>query len=352
MRHCRHRTVNIFGWAGDDSGCGWHRIRQPFAELENHGYTTRNLTQKPGRLSIRRHFQFDEHPPDLIVGQRIVLPEMLAVWRRLRAHAPLVHELDDDLFHVDARNITAAHVYSRQSVRDTLRHSTWMADLVTVSTEPLADLMVEECDISRDKVVVVPNCVNDELFTIDRKRNDRVTIGYSGGGSHDRDFEMVKQPLRRILDRNPDVMLHSLGHDHRPVVQRPGRVRFSRWNDSIQAYWRAIDFDIALGPLAHTKFNESKSALRALEMGALGIPIVASDEPPYREVVVDGETGFLVRDMSSGPKSWEGRLRTLINDAELREQMGKAAKERVQARWAISVGWRAWDEAYRRLVKG
>lgn len=286
------------------------------------------------------------------MGQRIVIPEMLAVWRRLRKFSPLVHELDDDLLHVDSRNITAAHLYAKQSVRDTLRHSTWLSDLITVSTEPLADLMVEECQISPDKVVVIPNCVDDELFTIDRKRSERLTIGFTGGGSHDRDFEMIRQPVRRILDRHPDVMFHSLGHDHRPMIRRPAQMRYTRWKDSIREYWRSIDFDIALGPLAHTKFNESKSALRALEMGSLGIPIVASDEPPYREVVVDGETGFLVRDVSSGPRSWEGRIRTLINDEELRLQMGKAAKERVQARWSISLGWQAWDEAYRRVLKG
>ena len=41
--------------------------------------------------------------------------------------------------------------------------------------------------------------------------------------------------------------------------------------------------------------DQSKSAIRAIEYGALGIPVVASDVGPYRDHIVDGVTGYLIR---------------------------------------------------------
>lgn len=342
-----NRTMRIFAWSGDSSGCGYYRLRLPYAELEKHGHSTRVLTQKPGALHLKNDFQLDNQPADVIVGQRIVLPEFIPIWRRLRVWAPLVQELDDDLFHVDRRNQQAAVLYSREGVRETLRHCSWIADLVTVSTAPLKQVMIEECDLDPDKIVVIENRVDASLFEMERTRRDRVVIGWAGGGSHDQDFEEIHRPLRRILDRTPNVEFHCVGHDFRSLIRRPN-VRFTMWKDNMDEYLRGIDFDIGLVPLAHTTFNKSKSALKILEYSALGIPAVASDEPPYRDAIIDGETGFLV----DSSWKWEKRIRELIADEELRTQMGKAAREHVRRRWSIADGWQDWERAYARIARG
>jgi len=152
------------------------------------------------------------------------------------------------------------------------------------------------------------------------------------------------------LDRHPQVRFHELGHNFNRLVRRPEQTVQTRWIDGVENYWRAIDFDIALAPLAHTLFNASKSALRAIEMGALGIPVIASDEPPYREVIVPGETGFLVDHAADW--QWAKYTAMLINEPEMREQMGKAARERVKAHWSMADGWADWERAYQRVAKG
>jgi glycosyltransferase involved in cell wall biosynthesis len=291
-------------------------------------------------------FGLPDMPVDVIVGQRMVLPEMLPVWRSLKRFGPLVHELDDDLFHIDQRNIQAATLYRRESVRDTLRHTSQIADMLTVSTEPLKKIMAEEADIDPDKIVVVPNMIDGGMFDIDRPRRDRLTIGWAGGGSHDRDMEQLHKPLRKILDRNPAVDFHNIGHDFRKLVRREN-MRYTPWAVDIPTYWRTIDFDIGVVPLAHTIFNQSKSGLKILELSALGIPVIAMDSPPYRDVVVDGETGFLV----DSAWQWVKRMQQLIDDDELREQMGKAGREYVRRHWSIADGWKLWEEAYRRVVR-
>jgi glycosyltransferase involved in cell wall biosynthesis len=92
-------------------------------------------------------------------------------------------------------------------------------------------------------------------------------------------------------------------------------------------------------------FNSSKSFVKAAELGALGIPVIASDVPAYREYVIDGVTGFLV----STQKQWRARLRELAADEALRESMGAKAKE-LAAQHTVEGNWRRWADAYTPLL--
>jgi outer membrane protein OmpA-like peptidoglycan-associated protein len=90
------------------------------------------------------------------------------------------------------------------------------------------------------------------------------------------------------------------------------------WQQDVGDYYKGVDFDIAIAPSADQLFNRSKTWIRALEMGALGIPIVAQNRLPYSDYVIDGVTGFLV----NTEEEWHDRLTELINDPEMRAEMG------------------------------
>jgi len=169
-------------------------------------------------------------------------------------------------------------------------------------------------------------------------------VGWAGGFTHLQDLVLIQQPLKDLLNgltEPPD--LHMVGHDYRPLVGHRGR--FTDWQPNIWDYYEQIDFDIALAPLHDTPFNRCRSPIKALEMAALGIPVVASDIDPYREFVVDGVTGFLCRTEAD----WYGRLRDLVHDQAMREEMGAKAKA-VAAGWTIQTGWRRWADAYEALA--
>jgi glycosyltransferase involved in cell wall biosynthesis len=150
---------------------------------------------------------------------------------------------------------------------------------------------------------------------------------------------MVAPQLRRFFERNPAVEWHNVGTDFRSYMKLGGR--HTPWQSDMWDYYRSIDFDIGLAPLVDMPFNRSKSAIKALEYAALGIPVIASDREPYRPFVLDGVTGYLVRD----EHEWTKRLRELVNDDAMREEMGRKAKEHASA-WTIQKGWRLWEQAY------
>lgn len=73
--------------------------------------------------------------------------------------------------------------------------------------------------------------------------------------------------------------------------------------------------------------------LTVLEAAACGTPAVASDVPGLRDSVRDGETGLLVA--SGDAAAFAKGLRRLLDDAALRERMGRAAFDHAS--------WFDWD---------
>jgi glycosyltransferase involved in cell wall biosynthesis len=178
-----------------------------------------------------------------------------------------------------------------------------------------------------------------------------VTVGYQGGKSHLVDMCAIQDELAGVLDANPDVDLHMIGEDFTPLawVRRPWleeRCRFTRWSDDVGDYYRAVDFDIAIAPLADRPFNRAKSHLKALEAAARGIPVIAQDMEPYREFVKDGVTGYLVR---TG-EEWTKRLTELIHDEQARDELGGNARELARAH-TIQGNWHLFEKAYEEAAR-
>jgi len=319
--------LSVFGFE-DGHACGYYRIRQPFDQLQKAGH------------DVDTNHGSDERCEDyrIIVGQRISKADALPVWRRLAARHKLVYETDDDVFTIDTWNV-AAHFTHSPEVIDAVEFAATVSHMVTVSTEPLAEVMRRY----NDNVVVLPNHIDAGLLDIDRPRRDRVTVGWAGGDSHLRDFDMVAPQLRRFLERNPAVDFHNIGTSFLKPMKLPGR--HTGWHADVWDYYRSIDFDVGIAPLVDMPFNRSKSWIKALEYAALGIPVIASDSEPYRPFVVDGVTGWLVR----SDHEWGKRLYELCNDTGMREEMGRAAKARA-AEWTIQRGWPMWEAAYRSLM--
>ena len=73
-------------------------------------------------------------------------------------------------------------------------------------------------------------------------------------------------------------------------------------------------YDIGVMPMPNTKWTQGKCALKALQYMALGLPAVASPIGANREVIVDGESGFL----PETPDAWSQTLERLIEHVPAR----------------------------------
>lgn len=302
----------IFGWGADRSACNWYRIELPLAEYNRRGGNAEWSTEMPLWVPT---------DADVVIGQRVALPEATSVWQQLchLGRSLMVLELDDDLWNIPPSNTKAHKVFTPQLLEN-LRRNIEASDVVTVTTEVLA----ERVSPWNRNVVVVPNRVPAWLLEHQRPRRDEFTVGWAGSPSHEMDWMDVGPQIGRFLKRNPDVGVHLMGASFKSMLSWDrSRVRLDRWIDSLPDYYRALDFDVALAPLLPHVFNRGKSAIRLVEMAALGIPVVASNNGPYEDASLHGVRGFLV----NTDHEWGSYLRQLAQDDDLRTEMGRNARQ-------------------------
>jgi glycosyltransferase involved in cell wall biosynthesis len=222
------------------------------------------------------------------------------VWNIDPSHHPDIyyHLTDPAWIHQMERDIAASHV-------------------VTVTTDGLA----EKVSRFNSNVVVVPNRVPAWWLDYHQQnpapRGPMLTIGWQGTYGHRMDWYNAAPHIGRVLSRHANVEAHMMGSLFEPMHYWT-KTFFTPWTDVVDDYWRMVDFDIGLAPLRDHPFNWCKSSLKALEYGAMGIPVVASAVGPYLDYVRHGETGFLVRE----DHEWGEYLDQLIEDADLRAELG------------------------------
>jgi glycosyltransferase involved in cell wall biosynthesis len=135
-----------------------------------------------------------------------------------------------------------------------------------------------------------------------------------------------------IADRHRHARLHIFGADGgenaRRLVARAEEVGVARrivWHGFVAARSNIYPLiDICVIP---SRVDES-FGLTALEAAFFGLPAIATRKGGLPEIVVDGETGFIVDAQS--PAQLADRLDRLLADPQLRRRMGAAARARAQ----------------------
>jgi len=328
------KTLTIGAIPHSFDGSSYYRIWLPFRHLDLNSHHE-CLVAPPGSPMPNER---EASGADAIVFQRPAGKAGAKMLESLMGHTKLIYEIDDDMLNATSSGLP--HLVNEQA-RASIKRCLRLCDVVTTSCEHLAEIVKPY----NDNIVVLQNHVKAGLLEMQRPKRDKLTIGWAGGTSHGWDMMEVAAPLKNVLADNPDVDMHFVGADHSHLLGR--QWRWSMWQPDVGDYYKNIDFDIAIAPSGDQLFNRSKTWLRALEMGALGIPIVASNRLPYSDYVRDGVTGFLV----NSEEEWQKRLTELINDPEMREEMG--ANARAQAsEWTIEKGWKKWEAAYEHAVQG
>jgi hypothetical protein len=332
--------MKIFGWAADNAGPGFYRLRVPLEEMARHtDHTIEINTTMPGWV-------VDE--ADVIIGQRVCQPGATERWRRLATGAYgrrplLVFEIDDDLWDIEPANRPARSFFNLQNPQmlTNLTECAKLADVCTVSTEPLAEIVRRV----NPNVVVLPNQLPALAFTPDALTpvEGSYRIGWAGGPSHESDVAEMVGGLRQHLRRNPTDVYINMGTVFDSVNKAAGAQGYAMdWTQDMGEHYRRLaGLDIGLAPLRPSLFNRSKSEIKFLEYAANGAAVIASQHGPYERTIVPGETGLLIR----SPFEWSGALNTLTADPAMRVTLAVSAWTYAWTR-AIKHHWASWEKVY------
>ncbi len=257
---------------------------------------------------------------------------------------PVVFDTDDLIFEPDL--LGQHRAVSQLSAEDQVQHAAdvrrYLATLEACETTIAATPPLVEFARRRGRIAYVHrNALGHEMLAqaqllharrLQRPKRDAVVIGYGcGTATHEVDFAEASGALRRVLEQFPQTELWLAG----PLETGAG---FDKFGARVRRFpltdWRGwfelqSEMDIALAPLEQgNAFCESKSEIKFVEAGILGVPVVASFVAPYRAAITHGRDGYLAKN----EQEWVEALTALITEPETRERVGRSARAIVEQR--------------------
>jgi len=219
-------------------------------------------------------------------------------------------------------------------------------------TNALRDILID-AGIDSEKVTVLPNAVDPERFNI-RPRDEqleadlgfkgKVVIGYIGSFVEYEGLNLLMEAVARLKTELGDVFRLLMVGDGSMMSELRRMCRFLQIEDvvvftgriphnEVDAYYSLIDI-VPLPRLGY-RVCELVSPLKPFEAMGTGKVLLTSDVAALAEIVDDGVTGLIHR--KDDADHLAERLAEAITDPELRERIGKNAREWVceTHSWAV-----------------
>ncbi len=244
--------------------------------------------------------------------------------------------------------------------------------IIAISDRQKEELTVEHKICYPDKVVVVPLGFDLDRFQLNQveKRTafrtyynldeDEIAIGIIGRLVPVKGHALFLESIKKVLNNtNKKVRAFIIGdgddrglveatatelgivftNEHSPAVKAP--VTFTSWIKEIDEALAGLDI------VALTSLNEG-TPVSLIEAQAANKPIVTTNVGGIRNVVLDGETAFLIENRDAG--FFGAKLQLLVEDDNLRLTMGARGWEHVKDTFHYKRLVTDIDALYKRLL--
>jgi glycosyltransferase involved in cell wall biosynthesis len=221
-----------------------------------------------------------------------------------------------------------------------------MADGVVVNCQALEEHLVRDYSIPRMKIHVCPNALDTSVFRPPPLRGANLTIGVVCVLRPEKDLSTLVEAFARVRDARPGLKLAIVGSGpvRESLVALAGQLGiaedcvFAPATEDVVSWLQAIDIFV-LPSLSEALSNSLMEAM------ACGCCAVASNVGGNPELVRSGETGLLFEPGNAADLAV--RLRTLIQDDELRSRLAAAGAAWVAANLSREASARRMEEIYR-----
>ena len=255
--------------------------------------------------------------------------------------------------------------------RLTRASETWVlrrASAVTTICEGLRREMIEQRGIPAEKITVIPNAVDIEAFKVREGADPALraalglvgkrVVGFIGSFYAYEGLELLIRSMPAVLAHDPDVRLLLVGGGPQEsalkalvrelaldnCVQFTGRVPHAE----VQRYYDLVD--LLAYPRLKMRLTDLVTPLKPLEAMAQEKLVIASDVGGHRELIRDGENGFLFEQGSA--ESLARKVIEVFSSQEQWQRIRTAGRQFVERErnWAASVS--RYDGVYRKLLTG
>ncbi len=239
------------------------------------------------------------------------------------------------------------------------RWSDWLVDRVTAVSEAVAEAHLAARMVSKDKLSVLPNGVDVEIWRPDAAVREavRLELGFdneflwfaAGRLEPVKDYPALLRAMAGLPETARLVIAGTgpLEGDLRHLsgeLGLEGRVRFLGFEPEVRRWMQAAD-----GFVLSSRWEGLPMAV--LEAAACGVPAAATDVAGTREAVVDGQTGLLAAPGSAKALA-EAMSRLMGRSPKERRATGERARQRVAEQFSLEAVLDRWEALYGELLAG
>ncbi len=326
----------VLGFGGGSEGALEHRLRIPLRALDVAGRAECALVPtRAGRARVPTVVELERSGADVVLLHNAIHDEQIEALRTYRnfTRTLRVFGQDDLMLELPEKNPLSKMLY--RDIEARLRLALSYCDRLIVTTEPLADAyrgMIGD-------IRVVPNYLSRAVWGAlrsERRRGRKPRVGWAGAQQHAGDLGILREVVKRTADEVDWVFFGMSLHEFRRYRKElHGPVSFEEYPRALAA----LDLDLAVAPLEHNRFNEAKSALRILEYGALGWPLVCTDIEPYRDTPVCR--------VPNRTRAWVEAIRERVHDLDAAAAEGDRLREWVRTHGMMEDHLDRWLSALR-----
>jgi glycosyltransferase involved in cell wall biosynthesis len=266
---------------------------------------------------------------DAVVVQRRLMPGWMLGLLRRRVRR-LLFDYDDAVYLRSSHDPRGLHHPRRLSRFAAVVRA---ADAVIAGNDFLAD---EARRQGGRGVHVIPTCVEPDLYPVaEHRRTGDVRLVWIGSSSTLQGLKMIAPLLEHVGRRCPGVRLKLVCDSFLQLENLP--IDAVRWTEAGEGRELA-GADVGISWIPDDDWSRGKCGLKVLQYMAAGLPVIANQVGVHPDMVTPGETGFL----ATTPDEWADAIVRLAADPGLRRRMGRAARQRVEARYSVAAGARLW----------
>ena len=182
-------------------------------------------------------------------------------------------------------------------------------------------------------VTVIPTAVNTAWYRPHRPREADGTgvMGWTGTSGNFPFLYAIEGALLRVFEHCGQAKLLVVADRPPQFKSLPAsRIEFERWTPRTEQ--AAFDrMSIGLMPLADTDWCNGKCSYKMLCYMAAGLPVVVTAAGMNREVLALGEVGL----SAASEREWVDALIALLDNPNLRREMGAAGRAVVEQRFSL-----------------
>lgn len=200
-------------------------------------------------------------------------------------------------------------------------------DYIITTTEALARELTtygKEIFVNRNVASEIMVELSLKALKDKNKNGDKIIIGYlSGSITHNPDFELIKNPLIKIMNEYSNVYLEVMGYldipsEFESFKDRIIKKDFTDWQNLPKII---SGLDINLAPLEKSVFNEAKSENKWTEASLCKTITIASNFGAFKDCIVDKKTGLLC----DTEDDWYSSIKYVIENREVSSRIALAA---------------------------